>query len=208
MSDRVLKSPRPCVRDRMSDANGPCTIAELRLRYNNVAVSPRKEQKTTNRCRCCHGVVGSSRGSRFGTPAALQQWAQGHHRMHAIICKRMCRSETVSPRPCVRDRVSETVCPRPCVRDRVCPRPCVRDRVSETVCPRQRVHRPCMIVRIRDGTLKCDSGATAPLQWMHAILWLKSLGVLIEAPGKDNQPTGCIAFVLGTRCSKICRCRQ
>ena len=79
VSDRVLKSPRPCVRDRMSDANGPCTIAELRLRYNNVAVSPRKEQKTTNRCRCCHGVVGSSRGSRFGTPAALQQWAQGHH---------------------------------------------------------------------------------------------------------------------------------
>ena len=130
----------------------------------------------------------------------------------STVCPRPCVRdrvyETVCPRPCVRDRVSETVCPRPCVRDRVCPRPCVRDRVSETVCPRQRVHRPCMIVRIRDGTLKCDSGATAPLQWMHAILWLKSLGVLIEAPGKDNQPTGCIAFVLGTRCSKICRCRQ
>ena len=130
VSDRVLKSPRPCVRDRMSDANGPCTIAELRLRYNNVAVSPRKEQKTTNRCRCCHGVVGSPRGSRFGTPAALQQWAQGHHRMHAIICNRMCRSETVSPIPCVRDRVSETVCVRDHVSATVCPRPCVRDSVS------------------------------------------------------------------------------
>ena len=53
----------------------------------------------------------------------------------------MAREGTVCPRPCVRgrcarDRESETVCPRPCVRDResetVGPRPCVRDRASDT----------------------------------------------------------------------------
>ena len=42
-------------------------------------------------------------------------------------------SETVSPRPCVRDRVSAIVRDR--VSETVCPRPCVRDAVLETVCP-------------------------------------------------------------------------
>ena len=52
--------------------------------------------------------------------------------------RRGCRAHTYM-RNCVRVK-SETVCPRPCVRDRVsetvCPRPCVRDRESETLCPR------------------------------------------------------------------------
>ena len=89
-------------------------------------------------------------------------------------------SETVCPRPCVRDRVSVTVCPRPCARGRVSeavgPRRWVRDRqlLSDPASnPILQFYRFCrkapVYLTMADGEpQRPGKGATSwPIPWVH-----------------------------------------
>jgi len=77
--------------------------------------------------------------------------------------------------------VSETVCPRPCVRDRVsvtvCPRPCARGRVSEAVGPRRWV---------RDRQLLSDPASNPILQFYR--FCRKAPVYLTMADGEPQRP--------------------